>query len=141
MATLPPGYHLRLGSPLDRVILVKFMECTYQELGDTPPPNHLATTVDHYLSCDTPLWVVECPRQRGSALAVGCIWLGQASDQRNGLLHPYVLLLYVHPDHRRQGVFRALFEHLKSEAQNNPHVVGLRLYVEQDNTRAHATYG
>ena len=61
------------------------------------------------------------------------------SDWRNGDIW-WLQSVYVHPDHRRQGVFRALFEHLKSEAQNNPHVVGLRLYVEQDNTRAHATY-
>lgn len=61
------------------------------------------------------------------------------SDWRNGDIW-WLQSVYVHPDHRRQGVFRALFEHLQSEARNNPQVVGLRLYVEQDNTRAHATY-
>jgi GNAT superfamily N-acetyltransferase len=139
MATLPPGYHLRLGSPLDRAILVKFMEHTYQELGDTPPPNHLATTVDRYLSCDTPLWVVECPRQRGSALAVGCIWIGQASDQRNGLLHPYVLLLYVHPDHRRQGLASTLLNtaHQWATAEGH-HQISLQVFSQ--NAPAQALY-
>jgi len=61
------------------------------------------------------------------------------SDWRNGDIW-WLQSVYVHPDHRRQGVFRALFEHLQSEAKSNPGVVGLRLYVEQDNTRAHATY-
>lgn len=104
----PPGYHLRLGSPLDRATLVKFMERNYRELGDRPPRNHLATTVDRYLSCETPIWMAERSGSRGTAIAVGCIWLGQATDQRSGLLHPYVLLLYVHPDHRRRGLATTL---------------------------------
>jgi ribosomal protein S18 acetylase RimI-like enzyme len=48
--------------------------------------------------------------------------------------------VYVHADFRRQGVFRALFERLRSEAEADPAVVGLRLYVEEENTHAHETY-
>ena len=45
----------------------------------------------------------------------------------------------VHPDHRRQGVFRALFRHaLDLAAAEGVPVV--RLYVEQDNVPARATY-
>jgi len=61
------------------------------------------------------------------------------SDWRNGDIW-WLQSVYVHPDYRRQGVFRSLFQHLRAEAESNPGVVGLRLYVEQDNTRAHATY-
>ena len=61
------------------------------------------------------------------------------SDWRNGDIW-WLQSVYVHPDFRRQGVFRALFEHLRTEAQADPGVVGLRLYVEQENKRAHATY-
>jgi hypothetical protein len=59
-----PGYSLRPGSALDRTTLVKFMERTYAELGDHPPLKHLATTVDRYLSRETPLWLVEIPSVR-----------------------------------------------------------------------------
>jgi GNAT superfamily N-acetyltransferase len=61
------------------------------------------------------------------------------SDWRNGDIW-WLQSVYVHPDHRRMGVFRALFERLKSEAEADPGVVGLRLYVEEQNARAHETY-
>ena len=61
------------------------------------------------------------------------------SDWRNGDIW-WLQSVYVHPEFRRQGVCRALFEKLRSEAEADPGVVGLRLYVEEHNTRAHATY-
>ena len=61
------------------------------------------------------------------------------SDWRNGDIW-WLQSVYVHPDFRRQGVFRALFDRLRSEAETDAGVVGLRLYVEEHNTRAHETY-
>lgn len=61
------------------------------------------------------------------------------SDWRNGDIW-WLQSVYVHPDFRRRGVFRALFEHLREAAHSDPGVVGLRLYVEEQNTRAHSTY-
>jgi GNAT superfamily N-acetyltransferase len=61
------------------------------------------------------------------------------SDWRNGDIW-WLQSVYVHADFRRQGVFRALFERLRSEAEADPAVVGLRLYVEEENTHAHETY-
>ena len=61
------------------------------------------------------------------------------SDWRNGDIW-WLQSVYVHPDYRRQGAFRALFDKLRSEAEADPGVVGLRLYVEEQNTRAHETY-
>ncbi|MCY2968017.1 MAG: GNAT family N-acetyltransferase [Planctomycetota bacterium] len=61
------------------------------------------------------------------------------SDWRNGDIW-WLQSVYVIPDRRRQGVFRALFEHLRTAAQDDPGVVGLRLYVEEQNAHAHATY-
>jgi len=61
------------------------------------------------------------------------------SDWRNGDIW-WLQSVYVHPDFRRLGVFRALFERLRNEAEAEPGVVGLRLYVEEHNTRAHETY-
>lgn len=61
------------------------------------------------------------------------------SDWRNGDLW-WLQSVYVHADFRQQGVFRQLVEHLRAEAQATPGVVGLRLYMEQHNDRAAATY-
>ena len=61
------------------------------------------------------------------------------SDWRNGEIW-WLQSVYVHPDFRRQGIFRSLFQHLQNEAATSPNVVGLRLYVEEHNTSAQATY-
>ncbi len=61
------------------------------------------------------------------------------SDWRNGNIW-WVQSVYVHPDWRRHGVFRALYRHVESIALATPGVIGLRLYVETGNTRAQQTY-
>lgn len=48
--------------------------------------------------------------------------------------------VYIDAEYRRQGVFRLLYQHLRQQAEADPEVVGLRLYVEDHNTRAQATY-
>ena len=61
------------------------------------------------------------------------------SDWRNGDIW-WIQSVYVQPDYRRQGVCRSLYGHLKTLAESDPDVVGLRLYVEQENQAARATY-
>lgn len=61
------------------------------------------------------------------------------SDWRNGNIW-WIQSVYVHPDWRRKGVFAALYRHAESLAAGTPQVVGLRLYVENNNTRAQQTY-
>ena len=61
------------------------------------------------------------------------------SDWRNGDIW-WIQSVYVHPDHRRRGVCRSLYAHLKGLAAADPDVVGLRLYVERGNAAAQATY-
>ena len=61
------------------------------------------------------------------------------SDWRNGWFW-WIQSVYVRPEARRRGVFRALFEHIQRAAKADPQVIGLRLYVERDNTIAQATY-
>ena len=61
------------------------------------------------------------------------------SDWRNGVVWG-VQSVFVEPEFRRRGVFRLLYETLRSQARNDERVVGLRLYVEGDNRGAQATY-
>jgi len=61
------------------------------------------------------------------------------SDWRNGMIW-WLQSVYVVPEHRGQGAFRALFEHLRAAAQADAGVVGLRLYVENENHRAREVY-
>ena len=61
------------------------------------------------------------------------------SDWRNGQIW-WLQSVYIAPEFRQQGVFRLLFKHLLSKAESDPNVVGLRLYVENENAPAQATY-
>ncbi len=61
------------------------------------------------------------------------------SDWRNGQVW-WVQSVYVEESVRQQGVFRRLFAHLHGLVQQDPNVVGLRLYVEEHNTQAQETY-
>ena len=61
------------------------------------------------------------------------------SDWRNGWIW-WLQSVYVPASHRGHGVFRALFEHLERVALAGPEVVALRLYVEDHNEAAVATY-
>jgi GNAT superfamily N-acetyltransferase len=61
------------------------------------------------------------------------------SDWRNGDFW-WIQSVYVLPEARRGGVFRALFRHVEQLAARDPGVCGIRLYVERENVRAQATY-
>jgi GNAT superfamily N-acetyltransferase len=61
------------------------------------------------------------------------------SDWRNGCFW-MIQSVYVAPEARGQGVFRRLFQHLRTIARAEPRVCGLRLNVERNNARAQRTY-
>jgi ribosomal protein S18 acetylase RimI-like enzyme len=61
------------------------------------------------------------------------------SDWRNGNIW-WIQSVYVKPEFRRAGVFRAIFNHLRDLAQARKEVCSLRLYVHADNTRACQSY-
>lgn len=61
------------------------------------------------------------------------------SDWRNGQWW-WIQSVYVPPEHRRKGVFSALYRHVEHLAREAPGVIGLRLFVERDNANAQRTY-
>ncbi len=61
------------------------------------------------------------------------------SDWRNGYFW-WVQSVYVAPDCRRLGVYRALDNQIRDEARRQGNVCGLRLYVERDNHVAQRVY-
>jgi ribosomal protein S18 acetylase RimI-like enzyme len=60
------------------------------------------------------------------------------SDWRNGNIW-WVQSVYVHPDFRKQGIFRSLLDAVLAAAQQAEAVM-VRLYVETDNAVAQSTY-
>lgn len=73
------------------------------------------------------------------ARPVGCLLLtSEWSDWRNGNWW-WLQSVYVIPAARRDGVFRAMYSEVERRAARAD-VVGLRLYVDADNTKAQETY-
>jgi ribosomal protein S18 acetylase RimI-like enzyme len=139
---LPVDYALSPGSVLDRSLLVKFMQRTYQELYPDRDFSHLAQTVDGYFSSQTPLWWVKflgqpsviesgiTPVSLREGDRVACLWLGNSVDQVSGIRHAHVFLLYVVPPCRRQGIGAALMHHAETWARNRgDRQIGLQVFT------------
>jgi GNAT superfamily N-acetyltransferase len=80
-------------------------------------------------------FIAECDGQPVGQLMITYEW----SDWRNGVFW-WIQSVYVVPEARRAGVFRALFRHVEELARTDGTVCGIRLYVAADNERAQATY-
>ncbi len=61
------------------------------------------------------------------------------SDWRNGNIW-WLQSVYVRPEFRQRGVFRALFQHLEQSARLQEGVCSLRLYMHAANSRARQSY-
>ncbi len=80
-------------------------------------------------------WVAEADGE-----VVACLLVtGEWSDWRNASVW-WIQSLYVRPEHRRQGIFRALFEHVRELAGQRDGVAGVRLYVAAENHAAQRAY-
>jgi len=76
----------------------------------------------------------------GDGQAVGSLLITHEwSDWRNGGWW-WIQSVYVMPDARRRGVFSAMYRDVEARGQASAGVIGLRLYVETNNSRAQATY-
>lgn len=74
----------------------------------------------------------------GGRLAGQLMITHEWSDWRNGDIW-WIQSVYVHPDFRRRGIFRALYRFVETQARASG-AVKLRLYVERDNHSAQRTY-
>ncbi|MCA9471732.1 MAG: GNAT family N-acetyltransferase [Nitrospirales bacterium] len=61
------------------------------------------------------------------------------SDWRNGNFW-WIQSVYVHQNWRKQGIFRALYRYVLTQAQARADVCGVRLYVEKNNALAQTVY-
>ncbi len=61
------------------------------------------------------------------------------SDWRNKWV-AWIQSVYVIDEYRQQGVFRKMYEHIRSWAKQDAEIAGLRLYVDKSNHRAIEVY-
>ncbi len=71
---------------------------------------------------------------------VGCLMITtEWSDWRNGIFW-WIQSVYIHPKHRRGGIYSKMYEHIKTLAADNSQVCGFRLYVDRENEIAQKGY-
>lgn len=80
-------------------------------------------------------YIAEVAGRRAGQMMITYEW----SDWRNGTFW-WIQSVWVEPELRGQGVFKALYAHVEKLARADGRVCGLRLYVENNNERAQGTY-
>ena len=108
------------------------MYLTYQELFPFQKDfSHLGKTVENYFSADPLLWWVESAcRAEEKFSPVACLWMGNAIAQVQGDRYAHIFLLYVNPDHRRQGIGKALTIHAENWAsRRGDRQIGLQVFA------------
>lgn len=105
------------GKTLNRTVLIRGVQTALRE------PDRLR------------FWVAEKQGHVLGQTAVTREW----SDWRNGWVW-WLQSVYVIREVRGQGVFRALYGHVRTTARDLDDVIGLRLYVENENAAAMRTY-
>lgn len=80
-------------------------------------------------------WLAEINGEVAGCLLTVPEW----SDWRNGTVL-WIHSVYVHPDHRKNGVYKALYTHLKKMVTEDKGLRGLRLYVDKTNQNAQKVY-
>jgi ribosomal protein S18 acetylase RimI-like enzyme len=129
---------IRPAEPGDVTLLVEFNRAMAEESEDKGlDVETLRRGVEHLLArpADGFYLLAERGGQPAGALMVTYEW----SDWRNGRFW-WIQSVYVLPEHRRQGVYRAMHSHVRERARADAEACGLRLYVERENTGAMATY-
>ena len=133
-----PTPTVRDALPSDREAIVAFNIALARETESKElDPVVLALGVDRALDEPDRLryWVAEVDGRIVGQSAVTREW----SDWRCGWIW-WFQSVYVAPEARKLGVFRALHGHIRDAARASSEVIGLRLYVDRENHRAQSTY-
>jgi GNAT superfamily N-acetyltransferase len=130
--------HVREATVVDTLALVRFNECLALEtenvrLDRTKVVAGVRAVLDDrhkgtYLVAE-----------RGGTVIGGLLITYEWSDWRNATFI-WIQSVYVEPSHRRQGVFRRLFQAVLHIGES-PAYCGVRLYMEDGNANARAAYG
>jgi ribosomal protein S18 acetylase RimI-like enzyme len=77
--------------------------------------------------------------ERDGRIVGGLMTTYEWSDWRNGMIL-WIQSVYVIVEERGRGIYRALYEYLKRRVEEDPHLKGIRLYVDKRNTAAQKVY-
>ncbi|MBK7712683.1 MAG: GNAT family N-acetyltransferase [Bacteroidales bacterium] len=128
---------IRKAKPVDAEVIIDFQQKMAWETEEMTLPTEVVTKGVNAVFSNQVLgqyWVAEDEGLVIASLLITYEW----SDWRNANVW-WFQSVYVLPSHRRKGIFRSMYLHIRNEAENAG-VAGLRLYVETNNTRAQKTY-
>ena len=130
--------HIRYGELRDVKILSSFGIALAEETEDkTLNPAVLSKGIENHISDrDKGFYLIA---EHGDRIAGSLMITLEWSDWRNGFFW-WIQSVYILPEFRRKGIFRDLYEKVKSLAEKQNNVCGLRLYVYKDNEPAMCTY-
>ncbi|WP_413731566.1 MULTISPECIES: N-acetyltransferase family protein [unclassified Shewanella] len=129
---------LRKGTPKDTEALVAFNQAMAQETeGLALDSDTLSRGVSTLLENPAKGFylVAEIDGEIAGSLMVTYEW----SDWR-AADYFWIQSVYIKPEHRRKGIYRALYQEVKALAERQGGAASFRLYVEQENSRAQQTY-
>jgi GNAT superfamily N-acetyltransferase len=137
---LVSGFQIRPARLSDRPTIAEFnRRLALETEGKVLDPAVLDRGVAHALADPDRLRYWVATDQGHDPIAGQAAITREWTDWRNGWLW-WFQSVYVAEPFRGRGIFRALFEHIRNEARALPDVIGLRLYVEDSNHAAQATY-
>ncbi|MFL6232222.1 MAG: GNAT family N-acetyltransferase [Thermoanaerobaculia bacterium] len=129
---------IRPGEPRDAAAIVDFqlrMARETEELGLDPETLRRGVEAVFADPAKGRYWIT----QRGTE-TVGCLLTTfEWSDWRNGVIL-WIQSVYVIPEERGRGVYRALYERVRRQVDESPELKGIRLYVEKRNAAAQRVY-
>ncbi|MBO2691010.1 GNAT family N-acetyltransferase [Shewanella algae] len=129
---------IRKGTPKDTEALVAFNQAMAQETeGLALDSDTLRRGVSTLLENPAKGFylVAEIEGEIAGSLMVTFEW----SDWRAADYY-WIQSVYIKPEHRQKGIYRALYQEVKTLAEKQGGAASFRLYVEQENTRAQQAY-
>ena len=129
---------IRNATPVDQTLIASFNSLLAKETeGKRLDPALIGPGVAAVLNNDKlgRYWIAEVNGAVAGQIMVTYEW----SDWRNDMIW-WIQSVYIPDEFRRKGIFRALYRYVESLAKKDQKVCGLRLYVEENNTRAIQTY-
>ncbi|WP_394205184.1 GNAT family N-acetyltransferase [Shewanella waksmanii] len=129
---------IRKGNAEDIQSLVEFNQAMAQETEGLSLDNDTLTRgVSHLINNPAQGFylVAEVDGEIAGSLMVTYEW----SDWRAKNYY-WIQSVYIRPQNRRQGIYKKLYQAVKTIADDNGGAASFRLYVEKDNTKAQQTY-
>jgi RimJ/RimL family protein N-acetyltransferase len=129
---------IRPGEPEDAAAIVDFqlrMARETEDLGLAPGTLRRGVAAVFADPSKGRYWIAE----RGGETVACLLTTYEWSDWRDGVIL-WIQSVYVVPEERGRGVYRALYERLRRQVEESPGLKGIRLYVEKRNAAAQRAY-